>query len=102
MKVAVRFRYEDGGRPVGKWREAFEHALVTRGDLILEAAFVRELNSHMNVATLRSEDGIQHTLLRAEVLYMKEEFLTITGLEHDMLYNKYSAQTWHVEILTPR
>jgi len=103
MKVRLQLRYEDGGRPIGKWRDSFVHNLVLpTGTFQLCTDFVRELNSHVMKARFDPEDGKNaYALYRAQILYIKDDCIAVTGLEHDPVSNKYTAQTWHLAVLSP-
>jgi len=103
MKVSLQLMYEDGGRPVAKWRESFvRHDSLPVGTFRLCSDFVKELNSHVIKAQFRPDTGDEiRDLYRAQVLYVKDHYITVTGLEHDPVFNKYTAQTWCLAVLTP-
>jgi len=102
MKVFAQFMYEEG-RPLPKWREGLEREKVVEGKFVLAQAMARALNSHVMMASLFPSDGSERIdLYRAEVLYMKDEFISVTGQQHDPVSNKYMAQTWLLEVLAAK
>lgn len=104
MWVEVRLRYEDGGRPIAKWRDALPPKVVY-GELSQGLESYRPLNDTMPVARLRMPGPVPDVLpplLRASTLRIKNGEIHITGQEHEELFNKFTVQTWTVRVLAPR
>lgn len=95
MRVRVRLRYEDGGRPIALWRQGFERGWDAEGVMILRGELVKLLNDHVRVARLFTLDGkpLLEPLYRAEML-VEQKRVRVLGLEYDELTRKFTAQTW--------
>lgn len=101
MRVMLRLRYEDGGRPIAKWREGFERdnpekGYPAHGVLSLRMESVRALNDHMIVARLHSLETGQEVLdplYRAHMVVHRGR-IRVIGMQHDPVFNKYTAQAW--------
>jgi hypothetical protein len=92
--------HEDGGRPMGKWREGFAGAGAL-GELRLDQRYHPVWKRHTKTARF-SVPGVMADALPqlddAEVLFIREGVMRITGIETDELTRKETRQVWHCEV----
>lgn len=104
MRVRVIELFEEG-KQVPRWQLSL--LKVTEGELAMVEFRDEVLNRHMRAAHLHQVDGpmnkremdILTPLLDAAVLWIRDQRMTITGFQREVL-GKTTAQTWLIEIVT--
>lgn len=100
MRVKLQLLFEDGGRPVPRWRETCAKSYV--GELKVQSTYLKEFKRQSIVANL--SDGKQFvvpTLIDASILNVLEDSMLLKGMNRDPLTNKITAQSWYVTLTTP-
>lgn len=96
MRVRVRLRYEDGGRPIALWRQGFQGRWDGEGVLTLRSEHVKDLNDYVRVARLHGFNcagQLLDPLYRAEMV-VEGARIRVVGMVQDDLTRKFTAQTW--------
>lgn len=95
MRVQVQMLFEDGGRPVPRWRET--RAKVVEGDLKICGQYLKEFKRQSVVASLTDGKGfVLPWLIDASILNLIDGSMLLKGMNHDPLTNKVTAQSWFV------
>lgn len=104
MQGVAQRRYEDGGRPVVKWRLGLTGRTGVEGEFSLASEYLPAARDHAMMARIRSAAGdeILPPLYQGAVTYWKDDEVHVSGLEHDAALNKFSAQKWVVVVLPRR
>jgi hypothetical protein len=97
MGVAVQLLFEDGGRPIPRWRKTCAKSYV--GELKVQSTYLNEFKRQSIVANLT--DGMQlvvPVLIDATILNLLEGSMLLKGMNRDSLTNKITAQSWYVTL----
>lgn len=95
MRVYLQLLFEDGGRPIPRWRAT--RAKRYTGELRVQSTYLIEFKRQAIVANLT--DGRQFvvpTLIDASILNVLENSMLLKGMNRDPLTNKITVQSWYV------
>lgn len=101
MRVVVQQLFEEGGRPVPRWRITVMPRY--EGRLYLATAFHPYFKRSCEVASLKAlaaGDDVLPCLTDATVVFIGDGTMTIRGIECDELTQKYYRQSWYVEVFS--
>jgi len=98
MLDRVSLLFEDGGRPLARYRLAFPQ-VEYEGSLSVKEMRAGPMRRTALAARLLGANGAEvlPTLYDARLVYHADGESRIAGLQLDTLTNKFTAQTWHVK-----
>lgn len=97
MTDSVSLLFEDGGRPLARYRLAFPQPEYF-GSFSFEEAFSNEFRRTVATARLQAQTGedLLPPLYEAKLLWCKDGEARVSGLEIDDLTKKRTAQCWNI------
>lgn len=97
MRVQVQLLFEDGGRPIPRWRETRAKSYI--GELKVQSTYLPEFKRQSIVANLtKGMHSVVPTLVDAAILNVLENSMLLKGMNRDPLTNKITAQSWYVTL----
>ena len=102
MWVRMVVGFDQDGLLIPKWREAFIQFGASEGELTIEEQEVEALRRRSLVARLRVSGKDMLPLLADVVLrYAHERVIHLSGIAQDEPFNRWHAQAWRIEVLSP-